>query len=260
MTKRSRAIRIGVGGWSFPPWRETFFSAGLARKNELAYASRQLSAIEINSADYRTQKPDTFSKWREETPADFVFSVKAPRAIVQQRALGVAGESIAWFRDSGLDRLGEKLGPILWQFAPTKTFDPDDFAAFPRLLPREIGGRVVRHALEARHDSFVCSQFVDLARARGAAIVTAVDSPTPQMDDATADFAYLRIMGTRADEPLGYRATDFDHWARQAHAIATRATARDVFLFVIAGAKHKNSLAAQAWRARLNARDQTVTA
>ncbi len=255
----SGRIRVGVGGWTYEPWRGAFYPKGLAQKNELAYAARRLTAIEINGTFYGSQKPASFIKWREETPEDFVFSVKAPRFIVQKRALAETAESIGRFFSSGLAELREKLGPILWQFAPTKKFDAADFAAFLELLPRELDGRPLRHALEVRHESFRCPQFIDLARKRGAAIVTACDSKYPEIADATADFAYLRIMGATESETCGYPSEVIDLWATRLRALArgddvsdlknvmasvAHGEPRDVFLFVISGFKERNPAAA----------------
>ena len=258
-------VRVGIGGWTYEPWRGTFYPKGLAQKNELAYAAEHLTAIEINGTFYGSQKPASFIKWREETSEDFVFSVKAPRFVVQRRALAEARESIERFFSSGVGELREKLGPILWQFAPTKKFDPADFAAFLELLPHELAGRPLRHALEVRHESFVCDAFVDLARKHGAAIVTACDSEHPQIADATADFAYFRIMGAQESQALGYALDALKQWASRAndlaagkfvedlsHIAAPKAGApRDVFMFFISGFKERNPAAAMDLIARL---------
>ncbi|HMN73212.1 MAG TPA: DUF72 domain-containing protein [Rhodoblastus sp.] len=259
-------IRVGIGGWTYEPWRGTFYPKGLAQKNELAYAAQHLTAIEINGTFYGSQKPASFIKWREETPAHFVFSVKAPRFVVQKRVLGESSESIERFFASGVAELREKLGPILWQFAPTKKFDADDFAAFLALLPREIDGQALRHALEVRHESFCCAQFVDLARKHGAAIVTARDSKYPEIADATADFAYLRIMGASEDHALGYPPKELDLWSKRLQALAKgeavaelkqvapapgKSAPRDVFAFFISGFKERNPAAAMDLIARL---------
>ena len=138
MTGPSGAIRVGIGGWVFPPWRNNFYPEGLAQKSELEYASRQLSAIEINATYHRLQKPASFAKWRDATPSGFVFSIKGSQYVTNRRVLGEAGEAIGKFMASGLAELGPKLGPIVWQFATTKIFDPDDFDAFLQLLPGKL--------------------------------------------------------------------------------------------------------------------------
>ena len=265
--KATGRIRVGVGGWTFEPWRDgVFYPKGLAQKNELAHASRQLTSIEINGTFYGSQKPESFARWRDETPDDFVFSVKAPRFIVQKRVLAETKESMARFFDSGLAELRDKLGPVLWQFAPTKKFDPDDFSAFLDLLPRELNGRPVRHALEIRHASFATPQFVDLARKHRAAIVGAFDSDYPEINEATADFVYARVMGSSEKAKSGYAPKALDLWASRARAWAEgapvegvnrvagkqgKAEPRDVFLYFISGFKARNPLAAMALIQRL---------
>jgi uncharacterized protein YecE (DUF72 family) len=235
-------IRVGIGGWTFEPWRKTFYPPGLPHSRELEFASRQVTTIEINGTFYRTQKPDTFRKWAEETPDDFVFSVKAPRYAVNKRVLGEAGESIERFVESGLDELGGKLGPILWQFAATKKFDAGDFATFLALLPPEVKGRRLRHALEVRHPSFDTPEFVDMARKAGAAIVVADSDDYPMIDEQTADFTYARLMRTRAEEPAGYSADELAAWHNRAKAWTKGG--REAFVYFIAGAKERAPAAA----------------
>jgi uncharacterized protein YecE (DUF72 family) len=253
-------IRIGVGGWVFEPWRETFYPDGLAQKRELEYMSRKLTSIEINGTYYGSQKPASFRKWYEETPEDFQFAVKGPRFATNRRVLGEAGESIERFFGSGVMELKEKLGPVNWQFMATKRFDAEDFAAFLALLPAEVDGRQVRHAVEVRHASFRHPEFVALAREHGVAAIVAGDSEFPQIADVTAPFVYARIMGTREDEAAGYDASALDRWAARARTWAgggapedletvadpAKAEPRDVYCYVISGAKAKNPVAAMA--------------
>jgi uncharacterized protein YecE (DUF72 family) len=253
------AIRIGIGGWTYAPWRSTFYPRQLARDRELDYASRQLGSIEINGTYYRLQKPESFAKWRDETPEGFVFSLKAPRFIMNRRVLAGAGEAIDRFMGSGITELKEKLGAINWQFAPTRQFDPADFEAFLKLLPNKAGGRALRHAVEVRHASFRCAAFLALVRKHGVAVVIAGDSPHPQIADRAAPFVYVRIMGTEAKRRLGYNKAKLDMWAARARAWATGAAPdgldyidpepaaaqpRDVYLYVIGGAKIRNPAAA----------------
>lgn len=259
------SIRVGVGGWTFEPWRGSFYDKGLAHARELAFASRKLTTIEVNGTFYRSQSPDTFRKWRDETPDGFVFALKAPRYATNRRNLAEAGESITRFTDGGIAELGDRLGPINWQFAGTKKFDPEEFGSFLQLLPRSAGDRPLRHAVEVRHESFRDERFVDLCTERGVAIVTAADSEYPLIGDQTAEFSYLRIMGTVEDEPAGYPAARLEAWAETARALAGGQTpavlapvrpasvgsARDVFLYVISGAKQKNPHAAMALIERL---------
>ena len=196
-------IRIGVGGWTFEPWRGVFYPPGLVQKRELEFASRALTSIEINGTYYSTFKPATWQAWREETPDDFVFSVKASRYVTNRKVLAEAGPSMDKFLKQGLSELGPKLGPINWQFMATKKFDGGDFGAFLDLLPKAIDGVPLRHALEVRHESFKCEAFSKMARARGAAIIYADGEEVPCIDAATADFSYARIMTAREDVPSG---------------------------------------------------------
>ncbi|HEY1313222.1 MAG TPA: DUF72 domain-containing protein [Steroidobacteraceae bacterium] len=259
-------IRIGVGGWTYEPWRGTFYPGNLSQKRELEYASRQLTSIEINGTYYGSQKPATFAKWHDETPDGFVFSVKAPRYAVNRKVLAEAGSTIARFFASGLMELKDKLGPINWQFLPSKKYDRADFEAFLKLLPKEAAGRVLRHVVEVRHDSFRSADFIALLREYGVAVVTAGDSSYPQMADATASFVYARIMGTQASEELGYSESALDAWAARARAWATGALPpgldrverqsadgkpRDVYLYLISGHKLKNPAAAKSLIGRL---------
>ena len=254
-------IRIGVGGWTYEPWRGAFYPDGLTQKRELEYASAKLTTIEINGTYYGSQKPESFAKWRNETPDDFVFSLKATRYATNRRILAEAEPTIERFFKSGVTELKSKLGPINWQFAATKRFDPDDFAGFLKLLPKSVDGLAIRHAVEVRNESFKTPEFVALARAHGVAVVIAGDSEYPQIADATAPFVYARIMGTSETEPAGYSAEGLDLWARRARTWAaggspadlkTVAPAspggaeRDVFLYVIGGFKERNPAAAMA--------------
>ena len=252
-------IRIGIGGWTFEPWRGTFYPDGLPHKRELEYASRHLTAIEVNGTYYRSQTPKTFAGWHDETPDDFVFALKAPRFATNRKVLAEAGESIDRFVASGIAELKDKLGPINWQFMATKKFDPDDFGGFLKLLPKEAGGRPLRHAVELRHDSFLVPECADLLRAHGVAAVISGDSDYPLFPDVTADFVYSRIMGTTDGPEAGYPPKSLDAWAQKAKdwaeggiagfAPLTKAapeSARDVFLFVISGYKVANPAAAVA--------------
>jgi uncharacterized protein YecE (DUF72 family) len=256
------SIRVGIGGWTFEPWRETFYPSDLPAKRELEYASRQVTAIEVNGTFYSTMSPSSFAKWHDETPEGFVFSLKAVRYATNRRVLAEAGESIDRFMASGPARLGDKLGPILWQFAPTKRFDPDDFEAFLKLLPRELEGRPLRHVMDVRHDSFETPQYIDLARRHGVGSVI-TDSPKyPSIANLTTDFVYLRLMQCEADRATGYAPEVLDAWAACARRWAEGGepqdvpkvpgddappphTPRDVFMFMINGAKERAPAAAR---------------
>jgi uncharacterized protein YecE (DUF72 family) len=247
--KNSGTIRVGIGGWVFPPWRGAFYPAGLRQAEELAYASRHVSAIEINGTFYRIQTPASFRKWRNETPDDFVFSLKAPRFLTHRSELASAAPYMARFFASGLLDLGNKLGPILWQFAPTKQFDAADLAAFLKLLPREIEGRALCHVIEARHKSFAAPAFIDLLREHGVALARVDDAHYPEFAEATADFAYLRLRRCTEAETAGYTPDALDRWAEQAKNWAAEGS--DVFLYFINGAKVRAPAAAQALIRRL---------
>lgn len=259
-------IHVGIGGWTFPPWRGVFYPKGLPHKDELAHAGRHLTGIEINGTFYRLQSPESFAKWHDEVPEDFVFALKGSRFVTNRRVLAEAGPSLEKFFASGLTALKAKLGPINWQLAATKTFDAADIDAFLGLLPKSLDGLPLRHAIEARHESFRHPEFVAVARKHGVAIVTAADGDYPLFTDLTAPFAYLRIMGTTADHAAGYPPAALDAWARRARALAAgkglddlaapvaepaAATPRDVFLFVISGEKQRNPAAAMELIARL---------
>ena len=166
-------IRIGVGGWTFEPWRGVFYPRDVKQKDELAYASRHLTAIEINGTYYSTFKPDSWKKWRDETPDGFVFAVKGSRFTTNRRELAGAGESLERYFGQGVAELGERLGPILWQLPHTKKFDAADLEGFFSLLPKELNGITLRHALEPRHDSFCNPAYPALLRKHGIANVYA---------------------------------------------------------------------------------------
>lgn len=206
-------IRTGIGGWTFEPWRGTFYPVGLPHARELDYAAARLGTIEINGTYYRTQTPATFAKWRQVVPDGFVFSVKAIRYATMKKALADAGESVAKFIGSGLAELGDALGPVVWQMLPTRRFDADDIAAFLALLPDAVDGLKLRHVLEVRHESFACAAFVALARRHKVAIVVADHAEHPLITDPTADFVYARLMRGSDDVPTAYDAAGLDRWA-----------------------------------------------
>jgi len=259
-------IRTGIGGWTFAPWRGVFYPPGLPQKEELAFASRKLGVIEINGAYYSTFKPDTWRKWRDETPDDFVFAVKGSRFVVNRRRLAEAEESLARFFAQGMTELGPKLGLFLWQLAPTKAFDEADLDAFLTLLPTSLEGRPVRHALEARHPSFRTPQYLALLRRHGVANVYARHKTYPEIADATADFVYARLQTGRDDLEAAYPPQELDAWAARLHAWAEgeapadlphlepdagAKTPRDVFAFVIHEGKVRAPAAAMALAERV---------
>lgn len=239
---------MGVGGWNFAPWRGTFYPEGLTQAQELHFASRELTSIEINSTFYGLQKPATFQKWHDETPDGFVFSVKAPRFVTNRGDLATGGPSLERFLQSGLLKLGDKLGAINWQLAPTKHFDAAEIDAFLSLLPRKLGGRPLRHAIEARHESFEDEEFFELARKHAVAVVEAGDSEHPRLQTRSASFSYLRVMGAKASAPNGYTPAALKRWQEYAKKLARHG---DVFFYFISGAKQRNPLAARALIATL---------
>jgi uncharacterized protein YecE (DUF72 family) len=254
-------IRVGVGGWTYAPWRGTFYPADLKQADELKYASRRLTSIEINGTFYRTQSAASFRKWRDETPDDFIFSVKGHRNVVNSRKLAEAGEGIDWFFKSGVLELGDKLGPVLWQFAPFKKFNAEDFAAFLKLLPPKAGGRPLRHVVEVRHDSFRAPEFIALLRERNVAVAYADSDEHPAIADITADFVYARLQRTSEEIDTGYAAADLNRWAERARLWESGSapddlpqvdktvvpkTKRSVFIYMISGTKVRAPAAAMA--------------
>jgi uncharacterized protein YecE (DUF72 family) len=258
-------IRVGIGGWVFAPWRGEFYPKGLPQARELEHASRKLTAIEINATFYRTQKPDSFRKWAAETPDDFMFSVKGPQFATNRRVLAEAGESIERFFGSGVLELKSKLGPILWQMAPTKKFEPEDFEGFLTLLPKELDGRPIRHVVEVRQASFLVPAFIELLRKFSVAVVLVESGKHPLIADVTSDFVYARLQGTSDKEKTGYPAKALDLWAKRAQAWAAGGAPddlatiggkapkakRDVFFYMISGAKVRAPAAAMALLERL---------
>jgi uncharacterized protein YecE (DUF72 family) len=261
-------IRVGIGGWTYAPWRGAFYPPDLPHARELEYAAAHVSAIEINATGYRLQSRESFVKWRKAVPDGFVFTIKASRFCTNRKVLAEAGESIAKFVAQGFTELGDALGPILWQFAATKRFEPEDFAAFVALLPPAQDGVALRHAIEPRHESFRDPAFVAMARAAGVAIVFADSPDYPAIPDLSGDFVYARLQDQREEEPTGYAPPALDRWAETARgwaagtspsglpyvvppANAPPARPRDVFVFMINGAKLRAPAAAMALSERL---------
>jgi len=259
-------IHVGVGGWDFDPWRGTFYPPGLAKTKQLEHLARRLSATEINATYYKLQSPELFARWAGMVPDGFRFAVKASRFCTNRRVLGEAAESVGKFCAQGFTELGDKLGPILWQMMPTKRFDPAEIQAFLALLPASREGIGLRHAIEPRHESFQCREFVAMARAAGVAIVVAEHDSYPQIADPSADFVYARLQCAREEEPAGYSPAALDRWAQVARGWAAgespaglayasdapaEARPRDAFLFFISGAKQRNPLAAESLIGRL---------
>ncbi|MGH9380224.1 MAG: DUF72 domain-containing protein [Thermoanaerobaculia bacterium] len=263
----ARRIRVGIGGWTYAPWRNNFYPEGLVQRRELEYASGRLATIEINGTYYRAQKPAVYASWRAQTPDGFVFSLKAPRAIVQRRVLAEAEAAIRAFVFGGLAELDDRLGPINWQLPPERLFDADDLDAFLALLPRRVDGLPLRHALEVRHPSFLCGEFLGLVRRHGVAAVFTDSDEYPSFADLGGDFVYARLKRSRSDIATGYAPEALGAWAARARrwaegaepadlpriaaAEAADAGPRDVFLYFIGAAKERNPAAAIALQERL---------
>ena len=243
------AIRVGIGGWVFAPWRGVLYPRGLPQARELAYASRQVTAIEINGTFYGSQRPDSFRRWHDETPDNFLFSLKGPRFVTHRRDLATAAPSIARFFASGVLELRDKLGPILWQFAPFLRFDEAGFGDFLALLPQEIDGRRLRHVVEVRHLSFAVPAFTALLQRRGVAVALVDDEKYPAIDAVTADFVYARLRRSSVDEPTGYAPEALDAWGARAGDWVRAGL--DGFIYFINGAKVRAPAAAAALLARL---------
>src|SRR5579863_4908501 len=215
MPSNTGHIYIGIGGWNYEPWRGVFYPEGLAQAKELAYAASHLTSIEINSTFYGSQKPESFRKWASSVPDGFVFSVKGPRFTTNRRVLAEAGDSISRFLNSGVLGLKDRLGPILWQFAPTKKFDAADFGKFLELLPEKADGRRIRHVVEVRHPSFLTADFVALLRTFSVPVVFTDHVTYPSMADVTGDFVYARLQKGEDSIATAYPAKELDAWARR---------------------------------------------
>jgi uncharacterized protein YecE (DUF72 family) len=237
-------IHVGVGGWTFEPWRNNFYPAGLAHAKELQYAGRQLTAIEVNGTFYSTFKPATFAKWRDETPDGFVFALKAHRFATHRRELASAREGIERFVGSGIAQLGDKLGPILWQLMPTMPFRAADIDAFLALLPREVAGRPLRHVLDVRHPGFACEEYLDLLARHGCTTVYTDAEQFPSIPHARSELAYLRLMRSAGEVPTGYPPQAIAPWVRGAREWVDLGPRREAFVFFIGAAKERNPAAA----------------
>jgi uncharacterized protein YecE (DUF72 family) len=241
-------IRVGIGGWVYPPWRGVFYPPGLRQADELAHASRQVTAIEINGTFYGAQKPASFRRWHDETPEDFLFSVKGPRFATHRSDLTTAGPSIDRFFGSGVLELRDKLGPILWQFAARLSFDEGNVASFLELLPRNLDGREIRHVVEVRHRSFASAPFIELLRRHRVTVALVDDGLFSPLEDIASDFIYARLRRCAEEEPTGYSFDALDAWAERFRGQVAQ---RDCFVYFINGAKVRAPAAAQAFLQRL---------
>jgi len=265
MTAKTGQIRVGIGGWTFAPWRGVFYPDGLPHTKELSYASQRLTSIEVNGTFYRSQSPATFRKWASEVPPGFVFAIKGSRFVTNRRVLKGAGESIERFLNTGVTELGSKLGPLLWQFAPFKKFDEADFGGFLEQLPNSFDGHRLRHVIEVRHDSFKTSAFIALLRKFGMAAVYTDHTTYPNIADVTADFVYARLQQGEDDVPTAYPPKQIGEWAARLKLWAQgkepgdlpridakpKPAPRDVFAYVIHEGKIRAPAAAMALIERL---------
>jgi uncharacterized protein YecE (DUF72 family) len=237
-------VRIGIGGWTYPPWRGTFYPDKLPQAKELEYASRQLGVIEINATFYGRQKPKSWETWEKVAPEAFQFAIKGSRFCVMRSRLSEGVEGIGNFFAQGFSALGPKLGPILWQLAPRRRFDRDDIAGFIDLLPRELDGISLRHAIEPRHESFRDEHFFELCRARNIAVVLEDSDDYPTIEADTADFAYARLQRMREEVPTGYDEQALDSFVERTRR--WQRDGRDAYIFMINGAKIRAPAAALA--------------
>jgi uncharacterized protein YecE (DUF72 family) len=262
-------IRAGIGGWTFEPWRGVFYPEGLRQADELAYAASKLTAIEINGTYYSSFKPESWAKWRASTPEGFKFAVKASRFCTNRKVLADGAESMGKFLNQGLSELGDRLGPILWQFANTKKFDEADVEGFLKLLPDRQDGLPLSHVLEVRHPTFIDPAFVALVRKYGATICLADHATYPMIPDVTGDLVYARLQTGSDDTPTAYPPADLALWvdrfrtyaeggapadlAPAAPGTAAPVKPRDVYAFVIHEGKVRAPAAAMAMIERIGA-------
>ena len=258
-------IRVGVGGWDYDPWRESFYPPGLSKAKQLEHMAGRLTAIEINATYYKLQKPELFERWAKSVPSDFRFAVKGSRFCSNRKILVQAGEAVERFFGQGLAELGDKLGAVLWQFMATKRFEPDDFRAFLALLPPKVAGVPLRHVVEPRHESFRDPTFVAMARKAGVAIVFADSDEFPCIADLSGDLVYARLQRSRGEVETGYPIAEIDRWAEVAGSWArgespegfpyaakpAKPRPREAYVFFISGEKGRNPAAAEAMIERL---------
>jgi uncharacterized protein YecE (DUF72 family) len=247
--RKPGSIRVGVGGWTFEPWRDNFYPKGLPHAKELSYAAERLTSIEVNGTFYRTQSPATYRKWASEVPDGFMFSIKGSRYVTNRSVLKEAGDSIKRFLNSGPTELGPKLGPLLWQFAPFKKFDAADFGGFLELLPPTFDSHHLRHVVEVRHASFKTPEFIELLRHHKIAVVFTDHETYPNIADITADFFYARLQQGEDTTPTAYPPKQIKEWADRLRTLAEgkqpkdlplvddkgkpKAGRRDVFAYII---------------------------
>jgi len=242
-------IRVGIGGWTYEPWRGTFYPDDLPQKRELEFAAQTFGALEINATFYGRQSPKSWENWAKAVPDGFQFAVKGSRYVVTRPNLADAGEGIGNFLAQGLTALGDKLGPILWMLAKHRKFDREDIAAFLSLLSEMHDGISLRHVIEPRHETFRDEAFFALCRDHDVAIVYGDDDEFPLLDADTASFRYARLQRMREEVPTGYDDKSLDGFAK----LATKWSkdGRNSCIFMINGAKVRAPAAALALQERL---------
>ena len=241
--------RIGIGGWTYEPWRGTFYPDDLPQKRELEYAARMFGAIEINATFYGRQSPKSWENWAKAVPDGFQFSIKGSRYVVTRPKLADAGEGLGNFLAQGLAALGDRLGPLLWMLASRRRFDREDIAAFLQLLPEQYDGVPLRHVIEPRHESFRDEAFFKLCREHDVAVVYGDDDEFPLLDADTARFRYARLQQMQEEVATGYDDDALDRFAQLAQQ--WRKADRDAYIFMINGAKERAPAAALALQQRL---------
>lgn len=247
-TGMAHPVRVGVGGWSFEPWDETFYPAGLSKAKQLNYMSRRMTAVEVNATYYSSFKPETFIKWAEASPESFVFSLKAHRFSTVRKTKDDMTKSVDLFLGQGITSLKDKLGPINWQFPGTRKFDAEYFKTFLSVLPKEKDKLPLRHALEVRGPGFDVPEFYDLLTKHGATVVYAEDDEFPKLRHEGSDFAVARLMQSQSDEANGYSPAEIGRFAKLLTGWSKK---QDVFAFFISGAKERNPAAAMALQDKL---------
>ncbi|TBR07312.1 MAG: DUF72 domain-containing protein [Lysobacter sp.] len=259
-------IRVGVGGWTYAPWRHTFYPQGLVARRELEFASRRFSTIEINGTFYGARRASEYAQWRKQTPEGFVFSLKAPQHVTQRGPLARCGKAAWAFLNGGLAELGDRLGPVLWHMPPSRVFDAEDLAAFLDFLPRTLDGRPLRHVIEPSHPSFFDPRYAEVAHAFDVGTAFTDSPELPVMGEVTGHIVYVRLVRTRVDLAQGYPDREIDQWLQRAHAWARgdavdgvqagdapapEAKPHEVYVYFTGGAKQRNPAAAMAMIAKL---------
>ncbi|RYE09218.1 MAG: DUF72 domain-containing protein [Hyphomicrobiales bacterium] len=206
-------IRTGMAGWVFPEWRGgQFYPEGLKQKEELHWASRAVTSIEINATFYQNQKPASFENWASQTPENFVFTVKGHQQVTHIKRLKDVDQPLEFFFNS-IESLGDRLGAVCWQLPGNLKFDAERIEAFLQRLPKTI-----RQAIEVRSKTYADPVFLDLLRAHNVALVISDTADWPYVDQ-TADFTYCRLQGAPGSDH--YEPAGLDAWAANFKALST---------------------------------------